>query len=83
MPPANARVEHADGCPYPRAECECGGYVPLATVERVMATAERYGEAIIRISNALAAPDLSDKARIMRARSVIVGLYESEDANAR
>jgi hypothetical protein len=47
-------------------------------LERAVAQAERYGEALERIAEALNASDLNDRGRIMRARGVIAGLYEQD-----
>jgi hypothetical protein len=50
----------------------------INALERAIAQAERYGEALERIAEALNSSDLNDRGRIMRARGVIAGLYEQD-----
>lgn len=49
----------------------------MLKLEEATALAERYGEAIIQISEALTAENLRHSGRVMRARGIIVGLDES------
>jgi hypothetical protein len=55
--------------------------VTLDAAEKAAALAERYGEAIVAISEALDAP-ISDGARVLRVRVIIAGL-DSEASHDR
>lgn len=46
----------------------------VEAVEKATAAAERYGRAIVAISEVLASDTLSDRGKVMRVRLVLVGL---------